>query len=227
MKTTSLNKWVIFIPLFVAVLFSACKKDENDDSGLVVDKPFTMTSTTHPRVHPVTPASLALEPLLIGYANVAGSGTGTATDIGEIKTWFNQLIYSTTGTNPPTGSYKAPIAEALDYPVLGGPLPLIQEHDFDELREANKWLKIPIYVQGNMVTSVIYNDKGDAIFASLLTDSKLTPVSATRVNFSAEGVFVGGRGKFANASGTYTQTGFFNPENFDEAGYNIEGKISY
>ena len=227
MKTTFLNKWVIFIPLFAAVLFSACKKNENNNSDRVIDKPFTMTSDTHPRISPITPKPMEGQPMLMAYANAAGGGKGTATDMGEIKNWFNQLVYSPTGTNPPTGTALAPIAEALNYPVLGAPLPLIQKNDFDELRTANTWLDIPVAVDGNIVNSVIYNDQGDAIFTSLTTDSKLMPVSPTRVNFSAEGKFVGGRGKFANATGTYTQTGFFNPDNFDEAGYNIEGKISY
>ncbi|MEJ5963450.1 hypothetical protein [Pedobacter immunditicola] len=227
MKTTFLNKWVIFVPLFAAVLFSACDKEENDDPVRVVDQPFTMTSATHPRISPIAPKPLEGQPTMIAYANAAGSGTGTATEMGEIKNWFNQLVYSPTGANPPTGSALAPIVEALNYPVLGAPLPLIQENDFDELREANTWIDIPVAVDGDIVNSVIYNDKGDAIFTSLTTDSKLTPASPTRVNFSAEGKFVGGRGKFANATGTYTHTGFFNPENFNEAGYNIEGKISY
>ena len=228
MKTTFLNKWVIFIPLLAAVLFSACKKDDkNDDSDRVIDKAFTMTSDTHPRINPITPKPLEGQPTMIAYANAAGWGAGTATDMGNIKNWFNQLVYSPTGENPPTGSALAPIVEALNYPILGAPLPLIQQNDFDELREANTWLDIPVAVDGNIVNSVIYNGEGDAIFTSLTTDAKITPVSATRVNFSAEGKFVGGRGKFANATGTYTQTGFFNPGNFDEAGYNIEGKISY
>lgn len=227
MKTTFLNKWVIFIPLLAAVLFSSCKKDENDDPDRVVEKQFTMTSDTHPRISPIVPRPLEGQPTMKAYANAAGWGTGTATDMGDIKNWFNQLVYSPTGANPPVGSALAPVVEALNYPALGAPLPLIQQNDFDELREANTWIEIPVAVDGNIVNSVIYNDQGDAIFTSLTTDAILVPVSATRVNFSAEGKFVGGRGKFANATGTYTQTGFFNPDNFDEAGYNIEGKISY
>ncbi len=230
MKKSFLNKWVIFMPLFAAVCFSACDKEGSRDPNpvpQVTNKAFKMTSATHPRINPIAPVKLEAPAGMTAYANAAGSGKGVATDMDSITNWFNQLVYSPTGANPPAGTAVAPIADAVNYPVLGAPLPLIQAKDFDALREANVWLNIPVSVDGMIVNSVIYNDKKDAIFTSLTTDSKLEPVSATRVNFTAQGKFVGGRGKFANATGTYTQTGFFNPDNFDEAGYVIEGTISY
>jgi hypothetical protein len=227
MKKSFLNKWVIFMPLLAAVCFSACKKEKDDKPTQVVNQPFKMESTTHPRINPFAPQQLKRQPVMYGYANAVGGGIGTATNMGEIRNWFNQLVYSPTGADPATGTAIAPIADALNYPVLGGPLPLIQKNDFDEFRKANEWLKVPVTVEGDTVNSVIHNDKGDAIFTSLTTDSRLEAVSATRINFSAKGNFVGGRGKYINATGTYNQTGYFNPQNFDDAGYKIEGTISY
>ena len=237
MKKTFLNKWVIFMPLVAAVCFSACKKEVADSPTVSTvahksshhDKyrPFKMSSETFPRINPIAPFDLKEPAGMKGYANAVGWGKGNATYMGKIKNWFNQLAYSPTGADPTVGTTLAPIVDALKYPVLGGPLPLIQKNDFKELRKANKWLKIPVSINGMIVNSVVYNDKGDALFTSLTTDAKLVFVSPTRINFSAQGKFVGGRGKFVKAKGTYTQTGYFNPQNFNDAEYHIDGKITY
>ena len=237
MKSKFLNMWVIFMPLCVAVCFSACKKEVADSPTVPTEahkashhnkyKPFKMSSKTFPRINPFAPFALKEPAGMKAYANAVGWGFGYATDMGKISNWFNQLVYSESGADPAFGTALAPIADALKYPVLGGPLPLIQKNDFDRLHKANKWLKVPVSVNGMIVNSVIYNDKRDALFTSLTTDSKIVFVSPTRINFSAEGKFVGGRGKFANAKGTYTQTGYFNPQNFNEAEYHIEGRIAW
>ncbi|HUH33639.1 MAG TPA: hypothetical protein VLZ28_06770 [Daejeonella sp.] len=230
-----LNKWVIFLPLCAAVILSSCEKEVSDNKiqsspdeiSHAVDKPFKMTSDTYPRINPIKAMELSNRPGMTAYANAGGGGVGNATHIGKIRNWFNQLVYSPTGADPATGTTLAPVADLLSYPVLGAPLPLIQANDFDEFRKANSWLKVPVSVNGCIVNSVIHNDKGDAIFTSLTTDAKLVFESPTRINFSAKGKFVGGRGKFAEATGTYVQTGFFNPQNFNDAAYNIEGTITY
>ena len=86
MKKSFLNKWVIFIPLFAAVCFSSCKKEDTPDPVIqVVDQPFTMTSDTHPRINPFAAKQLEEQPSMYGYANAAGGGTGDATDRGAIR----------------------------------------------------------------------------------------------------------------------------------------------
>ena len=235
MKRSFLNKWVIFLPLLAAVTLSSCEKEaENkvvqtlpDEVLHAVEQPFKMTSDTRPRINPFQPKPLKGHPGMLAYANAVGGGTGEATHMGKIRNWFNQVVYSPTGADPATGTALAAVIDALKYPVLGAPLPLIQAGDFDDFKKANEWLKVPGSVAGCIVNSVIYCKKGDAIFTSLTSDSELTFISPTRINFTAKGKFVGGRGKFADATGTYTQTGFFNPQNFNEAAYNIEGTISY
>ena len=235
-----MNKWVIFVPLLAAVTFSACEKEVRDTPSpaelaqtshavsQAVERPFKMNSETWYRISPLsTTTDLTDPPGMKGYANAAGRGTGNATQMGNGKNWFNQLVYSPTGADPAAGTAIAPVIDALSYPVLGFPLPLVQANDFDELRAANIWLKIPRYENGQIINSVIYTDRGDAIFTSLTTHSTTVFISPTRINFSAEGQFVGGRGKFANATGTYTQTGYFNPQDANDAGYAIDGIISY
>jgi hypothetical protein len=234
MKRSFQKRWVV-LSLLAAVSFSSCEKEvENkmvqtvaDEVSHVVDKPFKMTSDTRPRINPFQPKPLNGHAGMLAYANAVGSGTGEATHMGKIRNWFNQVVFSPTGADPATGTSLAPVIDALKYPVLGAPLPLIQAGDFDDFKKANEWLKVPASVKGCIVNSVIYCEKGDAIFTSLTTDSQLTFISPTRINFIAKGKFVGGRGKFAGATGNYTQTGFFNPQNFNEAAYNIEGTISY
>ncbi len=165
----------------------------------------------------------------LSFANVPGGGAGNATHMGAIGTWFNQLAYSPDGQNPPAGTIAAPVVSANTYPVLfpGAPLPLIQPNDFAGLGIVASWLQVPATVNGHTVWSIVYNWKGDALFLSTTSPSTAVIESATRINFSGEGIFVGGRGKFENASGTYQFSGFFNPQDANEAGYAIDGTLTY
>jgi hypothetical protein len=53
------------------------------------------------------------------------------------------------------------------------------------------------------------------------------PASATRFNFSGRLAVVGGRGKFANATGEMDFTGFFNPQNPNDAGFSVSGLLEF
>ena len=103
----------------------------------------------------------------------------------------------------------------------------MQADDLRPLETAIAWLQIPDNINGKVVWMVVYNGNGDALFLSATTPSVAVPESNTKVSFSSEGIFVGGRGKYENASGTYNLTGFFNPQDANEAGYSINGELSY
>lgn len=206
-----------------------CETELKQESERLVRRPFKMTSDTWYRISPTAPAPVASIPGQISFANVPGGGTGNATHMGGVTVWFNQLAYSPDGLNPPSGTVSAPVVHAISYPILfpGAPLPLIQPGDFPALALANSWLQLPESVNGYIVNTVIYNENGDAVFLAHTTPSQATIVSAQRVNFSGEGMFVGGRGKFSEASGTYRFNGYFNLQNPNDAGYEIDGSIAY
>jgi hypothetical protein len=81
---------------------------------------------------------------------------------------------------------------------------------------------------GHVVNSVLVNQKGDAVFLAAITGSGSTfPISATVIGFNGKALIVGGRGKFGKAVGEVDYEGFFNVENANDAGFNVEGWISY
>ncbi len=230
----SIKLWSV---VFAFVLFSGgCQKEITPGPELntqalraTVTKPFKMNAKTWYRISPTTPAPVPGMAGQISFANVPGGGWGTATQMGNIGTWFNQLAYSPDGQQPPAGTIAAPLHDAHDYPVVypGAPLPLIQPNDFAPLEIILGWLQLPAEVDGHVVWSVLYNHRGDAVFLSTTTPSTTVVESATRINFSGDGIFVGGRGKFENARGTYHFTGFFNPRDANDAGYSIDGSITH
>ncbi len=232
----STQPWCFVICAALILVSGGCKKEMAADTALnqqslraVVTRPFKMTSETWYRISPTVPAAVPGIPNHLSFANVPGGGTGNATHMGHILTWFNQLAYSPNGQNPPSGTVAAPVLAAINYPVLfpGAPLPLIQPGDFEPLATANSWLNIPAVVDGYYVWTVIYNDKGDAVFLSATSASTTIIESPTRINFSGEGRFAGGRRKFENATGTYQFTGYFNPQDANDAGFSVEGAITF
>ena len=241
MNKSFLNQWLITIPVMAAIFFSSCQKEIADNSDInaqtvttqersqAVTRPFKMHSETWYRINPIIPMPLIDIPGQIAFANVPGGGIGNATHMGKINVWFNQLAYSATGENPPAGTISAPVVDALNYSILfpGAPLPLIQPSDFEALGVANSWLQLPASVNGNIVNAVIYNDRGDAVFIAATSSSETTFISPTQINFSGQGIIVGGRGNFENATGEINFSGFFNPENANEARYWIDGSINY
>ena len=223
--STGCKKEIIEEPEFNAQFLRSSKSGVEAPTS----KQFKMSAKTWYRV---TPTALADVPGLQGqlaFANIPGAGSGTATNMGNVGMWFNQRAFSPNGQNPQAGTVAAPLAEACTYSetAKGGPLPALQPDDLRTLHTLNNWLQIPATVSGKLVWFVVYNQGGDAIFLSRSTPSFDVNESATRTSFTAEGTFVGGRGKFENASGTYQLTGFYNPEDPNDGGIIIDGEISY
>jgi hypothetical protein len=216
-------------------LLGACQKEiitapELNEQSLrgVITSPFKMNARTWYRVSPTNPAPVPGLTGQLSFANIPGGGAGNASHMGSVGTWFNQLAYSPDGQNPPAGTIAASVVSAVSYPVFpGASLPLIQTNDFAPLATIVAWLQVPATVNGHTVWSVVYNGKGDALFLSTTTPSTAVVESATRTSFGGEGIFVGGRGRFENATGTYQFSGFFNPQDANEAGYSIDGILSY
>jgi len=191
-------------------------------------RPFKANTSTWYRISPITPTPVDIGGVVYTlFAHVPGGGEGNATHMGNIKTWFNQLAFSASEHPVPAGSLVASVVDAIHYPVLGAPLPLIQAGDFDGLAAANLLLNIPAEVNGRMVSSLFYTDKGDAVFLSNSTVSTISGGSATRNEFGGKALIVGGRGKFLHASGEVNFTGYFNPGNPNDAAYAVDGWISY
>jgi hypothetical protein len=215
-----IKRWSFIVPLIF--LFTSCEHE-------VSKKPFQVREKTFYRISPKMPEPIVINGVsYVGFAFFPGGGTGTATHMGNIKTFFNQQVYSASVEQPPLGSVGAPVKDVPAYPVIGGPLPLIQKGDFAELATLNATLQIPSSVNGKIINSVIYDTKGDAIFTSSINGIGATfPLSETRVGFTGKALIVGGRGKFANAVGEIDFSGSFSLVNPNDADYNADGWISY
>lgn len=211
---------VLFLPLLL--LFTSCKKDIRLNT-------FKARTNTIYRVVPLQKAiGLTVNgDEKLGFAYFPGSGTGNATGLGQCVTLFNQLVYSTTGALPPEGSVAAPVVDIPSYPVTGGPLPLIQPGDFSEVASLVNNHNIPDKINNYIINSVFVNEAGDAVFLSAITGSGTTfPISQTVVGFNGKAMIVGGRGKFAHATGKVDYYGSFSIVNPNDAEYNVDGWIS-
>src|SRR5688572_32561684 len=59
-----------------------------------VSKQFKLTAKTWYRLSPPTTATVPGIPNQQAFANMPGAGSGTASNMGNIGTWFNQLAFS-------------------------------------------------------------------------------------------------------------------------------------
>jgi hypothetical protein len=213
--------------LFATCVFISYTKEDLQKQSR---KPFKANIDTRCRVSPLavpTPVTVNGNSY-IGFAHFPGGGNGNATHMGNVTNWFNQLAYTTPPNTNPEGSANAPVAAIPSYPVFGAPLPLIQTGDFVSLPSIISSLSIPGSIGGNIINSVIYNDKGDAVFTSSITGSGGTfPISEIKVGFNGKALIVGGRGKFANASGEIDFNGYFNVVDANDAEYNADGWINF
>lgn len=130
-----------------------------------------------------------------------GGGAGNATHMGKARCFFNQ--YTSFGPAG-LGSVPAPVNMffATDLSAAG-------------------ITGIPAYV-----SSITYDGKGNFVWFQGGGASTI-PASPTRINFTATNTIVGGTGKFATATGTVALTGYFNPQNVEDASFWTEGKIRY
>jgi len=208
--------------LLLVGLLPSCKKD-------IEKKPFNLTSNTFYRISPIEPVPLVVnEVTYVSTAFFPGGGPGTASYIGEMNTYFNQQVYSESAEAPPLGSVAAPVTDIPSYPLLVGPLALIQAGDFTDLASIISSLRLPESIHGKIVSTIIYNSRGDAVFLSAISGAGSTfPISETVVGFNGKALITGGRGRFANAIGEIDYEGRFSVVNPNDANYNAEGWIDF
>lgn len=115
-----------------------------------------------------------------------GTGVGNATHMGKAYSFINQ--YATFGQFG-LNTVGAPVSEAFG----------------DELAELGL-TEIP-----DEVSSLTTDGKGNAIYFKNVLNVT-TPVSAIRINFTAEVEIIGGTGIYERATGNGEVNGFFNPQ---------------
>lgn len=215
MKPLLLFGKLLLLAFTSALIFTACKKEVGDRK-----RAFKASFDTWYRMSPAVPQPLSIHGQnYLGIVYFPGGGTGHVTHLGNSMNIFNQLAYIQPPGDAILGSVSAPVSQIPGYPVAG---------EFSELLPYISSLSVPEQVSGNIINSVLYNKKGDAIFTSALTGSSRTEfVSDTRINFYGKGLILGGRGKFRNAVGEFDFSGHFNPKNNEDASYYAEGWIDY
>jgi len=224
MKKLHLPIKIISVIFAVVFLFTSCRHDQP-----IIKQHFKVSITSWYRVSPAAPSPVMVNGITyVSLANLVVGGDGTATAMGNIKSYANGLAYGTDVEAPPVGSIGAPLNEILGYPILGGPLPLIQPGDFDGVPAILAEFNVPTNVLGNVIALVLYNDKGDALFLSNIPGTGTsTPISSTEGGYTNETLILGGAGKFVHATGELHNTGQFSfiaPYNGQD---NYDGWIIY
>jgi hypothetical protein len=206
MKKLHLSIKIISVVFTVAFLFTSCKHDQP-----ILKQHFKVSITTWYRVSPTAPLPVVVNGITyVSLSNLVVGGDGNATAMGNIKSYANTLAYSPDVESPPVGSIGAPVNEIPGYPILGGPLPLIQPGDFDGVPAIIAEFNVPTNVLGNVIALVLYNDKGDALFLSNIPGTGTsTPISSTEGGYTNETLILGGAGKFIHATGKLHNTGQF------------------
>lgn len=76
---------------------------------------------------------------------------------------------------------------------------------------------------------IIYLDKqGNSIWGRATGTFTVTPASPTRATFSGcSAEILGGTGKFANATGSFVFSGYFNPQDINDVSFVIDGTVVY
>jgi len=224
MRKLHLSTKIVATVFTLAFLFSSCKHDRP-----IVKQHVKLSITTWYRISPTAPSPVVVNGITyISLANLVVGGDGTASALGNIKSYANTLAYGTSVEAPPTGSIGAPVNEIPGYPILGAPLPLIQAGDFDAVPAILAEFHVPDNVQGNVVNLVLFNNTGDALFLSNIPGTGTsTPVSSTVGGYTNETLIVGGAGKFIHAIGKLDNTGTFSFIAPYDGQDNYEGWISY
>jgi hypothetical protein len=131
-----------------------------------------------------------------------GEGEGQANLLGKSYGFVN--MYVTMGQN---GLQGAPAPVNLVYA--------------DRLAELG--IEVP-----DAVSIILFDKHGNSIWASGNNSLPVIPESPTKVLFEGNPVIVGGTGKFENATGHFTMSGFFNPQDTEDAGIVVtDGVIVY
>jgi len=206
MRKLLLTGKMIFVVFSVVFLLTSCKHDQP-----VVKQHFKLSITTWYRVSPTAPLPVVVNGITyVSLANLVVGGDGSAAAFGKIKSYANTLAYGTDAEAAPAGSIGAPVTEIPGYPILGGPLPLIQSGDFDAVSSILAEFNVPAKVLGNVINLVLYNDRGDALFLSNIPGTGTsTSISPTVGGYTNETLILGGAGKFIHAAGKLENTGQF------------------
>lgn len=131
-----------------------------------------------------------------------GGGQGHVNLLGKCRAFYNQ--YATIGVNG-LQTVAAPVNQF--FPVEASNLG-IQTSD--------------------LVGMVFVDEKGNSIWSRAVGAILTTPVSETRIDGAGYFEIVGGTGKFANATGHYNFTYYFNPVDNSDAGFEVkDGEIVY
>jgi hypothetical protein len=246
MKRKMPTHWLLVLGFFSMLGFFSCEKsDLTPEKEMTLDelsetkakknkRAFKAQTKTRYRFAPILGPAIPVTVEGVEYdgtAFVPGDGFGHATHMGKVMTYFNQLSYIPKGADPttalPAGSLAAPIADIPSYPFFLPPPPPGQPIDFTRLTRLIRKLPIPAQINGHIVNTMFVNMKNEAVFGAYVGQSFIRPESPTRVVFGGKGVFVGGTGKFECARGEFDYLGYFNPQNQDDADYNVEGWIKY
>jgi len=208
MKILSIFKLYFFIA--VVALLESCQKERLPDNSDLSESlttaskenkllPFKGTFTTNYSFVPdIAGGWTAPNPAPAWYP---GGGDGNLTHVGTCQTNFNQ--YATFG---PAGLQSA-----------GAPVNMFFATS----------LAPSGYVVPNTVTTIFYTSNGQSVWSMAVGMSATVPVSATRVEFTANHEIIGGTGRFHDAKGTYILKGFFNPQDPEDAGFEVNGWIEY
>ncbi len=224
MSKLHLSAKIMSIVFISAFLSTSCKRDQP-----TVKQHFKLSLTTWYRVSPTAPSPVTVNGVsYISLSNLVVGGDGTASTVGSIKSYANTLAYGTNVEAPPAGAIGAPVNEIPGYPILGGPLPLIQTGDFDGVPEVLSEFNVPTNVQGHVINLVLYNNKGDALFLSNIPGTGTsTSISATVGGYTNETLILGGAGKFLHAVGKLDNSGHFSFIAPYDGEDNYEGWISF
>jgi hypothetical protein len=224
MRKLLLSAKIMSIAFSVVFLFTSCNHDKP-----IIKQHIKISITNWYRVSPTAQTPVVVNGITyVSTANLVVSGEGTASALGNIKSYANTLAYATDVEAPPAGAIGAPVTEIPGYPILGAPLPLIQSGDFDGVPAILAEFNVPATVQGNVVNLVLYNKKGDALFLSNVPGTGTsTPISETEGGYSNETLIVGGAGKFIHAIGKLENTGHFSFIAPYDGLDNYEGWVSY
>ena len=82
-------------------------------------------------------------------------------------------------------------------------------------------------IVSNDVTVIFYKGNGNSIWCEANGVGTTAPVSPTRIEFSTQLNIIGGSGQFASATGRLKLYGYFNPQDNEDAGFKVDGWISY
>lgn len=184
----------------VMVYFTSCGKEEITNQGNAAleqgsnEANYGKAQAARPYYESFTAIS-NITPTASGVFN-PGWGTGSARHMGTAKMCFNQqVIFAMINGQPtPIGSVAAPV------------------NQFYAAELATVGITVP-----NTVSSITYDNFGNSVWFTSTTGTSLSPVSATRVNFTANLQIIGGSGRYAGASGTTLMNGYFNPQDPNQA----------